>query len=71
MKSKAFFSFIWKYLPLFHPPSCMSVLLDSIKRFSFPVVSDIFERICVPDDFYIIMGTNNSEWEISGSSRIK
>lgn len=44
----------------------MSVLLDSIKIPNFPVVSDVFERICVSDDSYIIMGTTNASRIVSG-----
>lgn len=65
VKSKAFLLY---YLEISSPPpsSCISVLLDSIKISSFPVVSDVFERISNPDDSYIIMGTHNANRRVSG-----
>lgn len=48
------------------PSSCMSVLFDYIKISNFPAVSDVFERICIPDNSFIIMGTTNAGRIMSG-----
>lgn len=66
VKSKTFFL---GYLEISSPPpplSCMVVLFDSLKISNFPVVSDVFERICKPDDSYTVVGTTNTSRIVSG-----